>query len=59
MKEKLTFEQTYAKLKEIIKDIQEWNVPLEQLIDKIKEAKELISYCESIIKKVEEEIEEI
>ncbi len=55
----MTFEQAYNKLEEIVNEIQSWNIPVEDLINKIKEAKKLIEFCEKTLKKVENQINDI
>jgi exodeoxyribonuclease VII small subunit len=59
MKNKETFDSAYEKLEEIVNQIQSWQIPLEQLVNKIKEAKKLISYCEWVIKDIDKQVNEI
>jgi len=56
---KETFESAYNKLEQIIDEIQSWKVPLEELVDKIKQANQLISYCEWILKDISNQVKEI
>lgn len=56
---KETFDSAYEKLEEIINQIQEWQIPVEELIDKINQAKKLISYCEWILKDVDKQVKQI
>jgi exodeoxyribonuclease VII small subunit len=56
---KESFETAYKKLEEIINQIQSWEVPLEELVDKIKEANKLINYCEWILKDITEQVKDI
>jgi len=56
---KETFESAYKKLEQIIDEIQSWEVPLEELVDKIKQANQLINYCEWILKDISNQVKEI
>ena len=52
----LTYSEAYAKLEKITKELEEGNIPLEELSSKVKQANELISICELKLRGVEEEI---
>lgn len=56
MNEELTYGQAYAKLESLTKQLEEGNIPLEDLSSKVKEANELIAICETKLRGVEEEI---
>lgn len=52
----LTYSEAYARLEKITKELEEGNIPLEELSSKVKDANELIAVCESKLRGVEEEI---
>jgi len=54
-----TFDSAYKKIEEIVNQIQSWEIPLDQLVQKINEAKKLISHCEWILKDINKQVEEI
>ena len=56
MKAELTYTEAYAKLESLTKQLEDGNIPLEDLSSKVKEANELIAICETKLRGVEEEI---
>ncbi|MCC6252527.1 MAG: exodeoxyribonuclease VII small subunit [Bacteroidia bacterium] len=51
----LSYENAFKELNKIIKDIEQDNVPLDQLTEKVKRANELINFCKNRLKLTEEE----
>jgi exodeoxyribonuclease VII small subunit len=54
---KQSFDKSYARLHEIIELIDSDKIPLEELAVHVKEAKELIAYCETKLREVETELQ--
>lgn len=54
-KSKLTYEIAFKELNDIVKDIEQENVPLDELTKKIMRANELISFCKEKLRLTEEE----
>ena len=52
----LTFDTAYAELEKIVRQIESENVPLDELATKVKEAKELIRFCEEKLHGIEQEL---
>ena len=52
----LTFDSAYAELEKIVRLIESENVPLDELAAKVKEAKELIRFCEEKLRGIEQEL---
>ena len=52
----LTFDTAYAELEKIVRLIESENVPLDELAAKVKEAKELIRFCETKLRGIEQEL---
>ena len=52
----LTFDTAYAELEKIIRLIEGENIPLDELAEKVKEAKELIQFCETKLRTIESEL---
>ena len=52
----LTFDTAYAELEKIVRLIESENVPLDELAAKVKEAKELIRFCEEKLRGIEQEL---
>ena len=48
-KNTLTYESAYKELSSIVKDIEQENVPLDELTKKIERANTLIAYCKESI----------
>jgi exodeoxyribonuclease VII small subunit len=57
MKTKLTFDRAFSELEKLVEQIEDENIQLDTLADKVKEANELISYCEIKLRTIAEDIE--
>lgn len=53
---KQTFDSAYTNLEKIIREIEGETVPLDELAAKVKQAKELIRFCEEKLRGVEREL---
>ena len=56
MQEKITFDAAYASIEEIVKQIENEAVPLDELAEKVKKARELIAYCNNKLRDIEAEL---
>ena len=52
----LTFDAAFAELEKIIKQIEGETIPLDDLAEKVKEAKSLIRFCEEKLRGIEEQL---
>lgn len=59
MKKDLTYNDALTKLEKIITQLEGDNVPVDKLADKVKEANELILYCEGKLRDVEFKLAEM
>ena len=55
----LNFEENLEKLEELVKDLENGNVPLDEAIEKYQEAMKLAKVCDDKLKKAEEAITKI
>ncbi len=55
----LNFEENLEKLEELVKDLENGNVPLDDAIEKYQEAMKLAKVCDDKLKKAEETITKI
>jgi len=53
---KVTFDTAYTELEKIIRLIESETIPLDELAEKVKEAKELIRFCEDKLRGIENEL---
>ena len=58
MKEQMTFDKAYAEIEEIVGQIENEAIPLDQLAEKVKKAKELIAYCDEKLRNIEAELKD-
>jgi exodeoxyribonuclease VII small subunit len=58
MKTDLTYSDAYAKLEELVGQLEEGNIPLDELSIKVKQANELISICENKLRNIHAEVNE-
>ncbi len=56
MKNALTYSEAWAKLEKLVGQMESDNIQLESLADKVKEANELIKFCEDKLRKIEKEV---
>lgn len=54
-----TYSQAIARLEEIVQAIDNGEMEIDQLADKIKEANKLIAYCSEKLTKVDAELEKL
>lgn len=52
----LTYSEAYAKLEKITTQLEDGNIPLEDLAEKVKEANELCAICEGKLRDIEKDI---
>jgi exodeoxyribonuclease VII small subunit len=58
MSEKITFDKAYAGIEEIVQQIENETIPLDQLAEKVKKAKELIAFCNEKLRNIEAELKD-
>lgn len=57
METKLTFDNAFANLEKLVAQIEDENIQLDTLAEKVKEANELIQYCETRLRSISDDIE--
>ncbi len=58
MKPELTYSEAYAKLEDLVEQLEDGGIQLDQLAEKVKQANELIVICENKLRGIEIEIKE-
>jgi exodeoxyribonuclease VII small subunit len=56
MKDKISFDTAYAAIEEIVGQIENEAIPLDELAEKVKRAKELIAFCSQKLRDIEAEL---
>ena len=59
MQSVLTYKKAWERLEKLVGELESDNIQLETLADKVKEANELIKFCEDKLKRVENEVKEV
>lgn len=59
MDEKMTYKDAMAKLEAITSQISSGNIDVDELTEKLKEAKTLLAFCENRLKHVEEDVDKM
>ncbi len=59
MKKEQTYSESYTELQQLIERLEDGDIQLEELAEKVKQANELIAICESKLRTVEEEVKEV
>jgi exodeoxyribonuclease VII small subunit len=54
----LTYSDAYAKLEELVAQLEDGNIPLDELSLKVKQANELVSICENKLRNIQAEVNE-
>lgn len=57
MKAKLTFDKAFSDLEKLVGEIENENIQLDTLADKVKQANELIRYCETKLRIISDDID--
>ena len=57
METKLTFDNAFANLEKLVEQIEDENIQLDTLAEKVKEANELIQYCETRLRVISADVE--
>ena len=58
-KKKETYSQAMARLETIVRQVDSNELEIDELVEKIKEANEIIAFCSEKLKKVDSEIEKL
>lgn len=56
MKTNQTYEKAYSELEKLVEQIEDDKIQLDALADKVRQAKELISFCETKLRNIEKEV---
>jgi len=57
MARELNYTEAYAKLEELVAQLEDGNIPLDKLTTKVKQANELIAVCETKLRGIEDGID--
>lgn len=58
MKKKLTYNEAFTKLEELVEQLEDGRIPLDKLAEQVKQANEWVALCETKLRQIEKEIEE-
>ena len=58
-KQELTYSKAYAELEQIVLQIENEEIEIDKLAEKVKRASELLTFCKGKLKKSEKEIDNI
>ncbi len=58
MKKELSYKQAYAKLEELVGQLEDGDIQLEELAEKVKQANALIEICEVKLRKIDAEVKD-
>lgn len=53
----LTYNQAYNELSKLVDQIEDDKIQLDMLADKVKQAKELIDYCETKLRSIDKDVD--
>lgn len=59
MKKAMTYTEAYEKLEALVGELEDGDIPLDKLAEKIKEANDYISLCEKKLRQIELEVKAI
>lgn len=59
MATKLTFDTAFAQLERLVAEIEDEQIQLDTLAGKIKEANELIKFCETKLRSIREDVDKL
>lgn len=56
MKKDLTYSEAFAKLEQLVSELEDGNIQLEELAAKVQLANKLIAICENKLRKIEKDV---
>lgn len=56
MKNDLTYNKAFSELEKLVEQIEDDNIPLDTLADKVKKANEYIKFCETKLRTIEKDV---
>lgn len=59
MEKKINYTEAYTELQKIVSEIEQGNITVDQLTEKVKRATELIKICKSKLSTTEEDVKKI
>ena len=59
MKANLSYSKAFSELTKLVEQIEDDEIQLDTLADKVKQANELITYCEKKLRTIEDETNEL
>jgi exodeoxyribonuclease VII small subunit len=59
MKKNLTYSEAFTKLEELVEQLEDGNIPLDKLAGNVKQANEWVAVCETKLRQIQTEIEEV
>jgi exodeoxyribonuclease VII small subunit len=59
MKNQLTFDKAFHELVELVDDMEDDKIQLDTLTEKVKKANELIKFCETALRTIEEDVDQM
>ncbi len=54
----LTYNEAYDNLAKLVEEIEDDSIQLDKLAEKVRQAKELITYCENKLRRIDEGVNE-
>lgn len=58
MKKELNYSEAFSKLEELVEQLEDGNIQLDKLTEKVKQANELIAICESKLRDIDKDVKE-
>ncbi|NVO04382.1 MAG: exodeoxyribonuclease VII small subunit [Bacteroidetes bacterium] len=58
MKKELNYSEAFSKLEELVEQLEDGNIQLDKLTEKVKQANELIAICESKLRDIDNDLKE-
>jgi exodeoxyribonuclease VII small subunit len=58
MKKEMTYSEAFAKLEELVEQLEDGDIQLDKLTEKVKQANELIAICEIKLRDIDNDVKE-
>ncbi len=56
MENNLTYNEAYLKLQELVEQLEDGNIQLDELAEKVKQANELIAICDTKLRDIDKDV---
>ncbi|MCU0334984.1 MAG: exodeoxyribonuclease VII small subunit [Chitinophagaceae bacterium] len=58
MNQEMTFDEAWQTLQQLVAEVEDESLPLDQLAEKVKAARQLVKFCEAKLRSIEQDLQQ-